>query len=101
MPVGFIAGVNKLADGAHGGFDPIDLPASIAIDYWVSGTCEFGITITSPASTKQTPVATFTMRMFGGVVSSTWPVALKPAAYFVVPAEAVGCTYSLIVRAAT
>jgi hypothetical protein len=100
-PAGFIEAIGQLTEdvGGHGGARAVDLPAMLAIDYWVSGTCDFEITIV-PDSGNSTPVATFAMKMLGSTVSDTWHVSIQPASYVVLPADAPGCRFSVTVRAA-
>jgi hypothetical protein len=72
----------------------------VAIDYWVSGTCDFRIEIHDAISTEANPVATFAIRMLGATVSGTWPVSIHAGQYFVNPLDAPGCRFEVTVRAA-
>jgi hypothetical protein len=102
LPAGFIESFGQPTEevGGHGGSPDVALPASVAIDYWVSGTCDFRIDILDPAATDLTPVATFAMRMLGSTVSGTWPVSIKAGRYYVTPLDTPGCRFYVTVRAA-
>jgi len=89
--------ITKNAEGGHGGPPLVDLPAAFAVDYVVRGTCTFGIEITTEAGKAVVPGLTFGVT--GTEVSGTWPIHLTPGRYYVTPAEAVGCTFSIKVRA--
>lgn len=103
MPAGFIESFGKPVEenSDHGGTPPVDLPASVAIDYWVSGTCDFTIHIVDATGSGGTPVASFAMRMLGTTVDGTWPVVIKAGSYYVAPADSGGCRFSVTVRAAS
>jgi hypothetical protein len=101
MPAGFIESFGQLTEevGGHGGSPAVMLPASVAIDYWVSGTCDFRIDVIKTTSSDLTPVATFAMRLLGSTESGTWPVSVKAGEYYVTPHDAPGCRFSVTVRA--
>jgi hypothetical protein len=101
MPAGFIESFGKLEVevGGHDGSTAVDLPASVAIDYWVSGMCDFDISIVAATGTDSTPVTSFSMRVPGSTVSGTWLAHVKAGTYYVTPGEAAGCRYSITVRA--
>jgi hypothetical protein len=103
MPAGFIESFGKPVEetGGHGGLPAVELPASVAIDYWVSGTCDFTIGIVDITGPTATHVASFAMRMLGTTVEGTWPVEIKAGSYYVVPGDAEGCRFSVTVRAAS
>jgi len=85
----------KNAEGGHGGPPLLDLPASIAIDYTVNGTCEFTIGVFHGVPDNGIAAAKLAMRVTGHTTSGTWPVSLVPGRYYVNPGEAVGCTFNV------
>jgi hypothetical protein len=91
------AQLEKNAEGAHGGPPAIDLPALVAVDYKVSGKCTFELEFHpadgSPATHKMS------VTIGGDTTSGAWNVGLVPGSYFVGLGEAIGCTYSVTVRA--
>jgi hypothetical protein len=86
----------KNAEGGHGGPPLVRLPGSIAIDYTVSGTCEFSLGFAT--KTSSTGLPKLVMNVTGPKITGTWRVRIKPGRYYVTAGEAVGCTYSLNVR---
>jgi hypothetical protein len=82
--------------GGHGGPPLIDLPAAIAIDYRVSGTCAFTIALRTEASTVGLP--SLTIPMTGPEVDGTWHLSIKPGKYYVATVDS-ACVYWYVVRA--
>jgi hypothetical protein len=100
LPPGFlyqVAQLDPVVDG-HGGAPPLALPASVKVEYAVSGTCRFSISI-YPEGAGLTPTASFSMTLTSGSVSGTWPVKLRAGSYEVVPADAPGCVFQVTVLA--
>jgi hypothetical protein len=100
LPAGVFYQVQKLEPviGGHGGPRSVVLPASVAIDYKVSGTCDFGIWIYATGSSNPDPAATFERKVAGETIQDTWPVTLEPGSYVVAPSDANGCTWLVTVR---
>jgi hypothetical protein len=86
----------KNAEGAHGGPPVLDLASAIAIDYWVRGTCLFSLGLSSETSAAGLPSLTMNV---SGTVAGTWRASIKPGHYFPAISEAIGCVYSVNVRA--
>jgi hypothetical protein len=86
----------KNGEGGHGGPPLLDLPNAIAMDYWISGTCEFSLGLSTETSAVGLP--SLTMTVSGPIVAGTWRVPIKPGRYYPVIGEAVGCVYSVDVR---
>jgi hypothetical protein len=82
--------------GGHGGPPLIDLPAAIAIDYRVSGTCSFTIALVTATSTVGLPA--MTIPMTGPEVDGTWRLSIKPGKYYVEAYDS-ACVYWYVVRA--
>jgi hypothetical protein len=94
-----VNGVETLAksgEGGQGGPPLVDLPASIAIDYTVSGTCVFSVGLVT--ETTDIGLPRLTMTVTGPEVAGTWRLSIKPGRYYVATGEAVGCVYSVKVR---
>ena len=89
--------LTKLAEGGHGGPPVLDLPAEVAVDYAVRGSCSFGVRFDTEAGDPTLP--SLSLDVTGPEITGTWPIRLEPGQYYVVPDEAVGCTYSITVRA--
>jgi hypothetical protein len=87
----------KNADGAHGGAPLLDLPSAIAMDYWVRGRCTFTLGLSTLQSSAGLPSLTVTVS--GPEVDGTWRASIRPGKYYPVIGEAVGCVYSVNVRA--
>lgn len=87
----------KNADGAHGGAPLLDLPSAIAMDYWVRGSCTFTLGLSTPQSAAGLPSLTVTVS--GPEVEGTWRAFVRPGRYYPLIGEAVGCVYSVNVRA--
>ena len=87
----------KNGEGGHGGPPLLDLPGSIAFDYRVSGTCVFSLGLATETSVVGFP--SLTMTVSGPEITGTWRVSIKPGRYYPVIGEAVGCVYSVNVRA--
>ncbi len=88
--------VTKLAEGGHGVPPPVDLPRAIAIDYTVSGSCEFTVGLQTQSPSKGLP--TLAMTVTGPQVEGTWRLLIKPGRYVVAIGEAIGCVFTLNVR---
>jgi hypothetical protein len=86
----------KNAEGAHGGPPVLDLASAIAIDYWVRGTCPFSLGLSNETSAAGLPSVTMNV---SGTVAGTWRASIKPGHYVPLISEAVGCVYSVNVRA--
>ena len=91
--------VTKNGEGGHGGAPLLDLPTAIEIDYTANGSCEFTIKVTSGVPDNGLVAAHLAMTVAGPEVSGSWPLTIKPGKYYVVPGEAVGCTFHVTVRA--
>jgi hypothetical protein len=88
-----IIGIMKNQEGPHGVPGPVDLPASIVAYYTVAGRCTFTIEIRRDDA-KQTLVESLSRKEAGGETDA-WHVSLEPGSYYVIPGEAVGCTYTI------
>ena len=86
--------VQKNAEGGHGGPPLVALPASIAIDYSVLGTCTFSIDLDTAATTAGPQLR---LAVTGSEMSGTWRLSIPAGSYHVATGEAVGCTYHVIV----
>ena len=91
--------VTKNGEGGHGGAPLLDLPAAIEIDYTAKGTCEFAIKVTFGVPDNGVVAAHLALTVAGPEVSGSWPLTIKPGKYYVVPSEAIGCTFHMTVRA--
>ncbi len=89
--------VTKSAEGPHGGPPVLDLPSAIAMDYQVRGSCLFSLGLATLQSAAGLP--SLTMTVSGPEVDGTWRALIKPGQYYPVIGEAVGCVYSVNVRA--
>ncbi len=87
--------VTKNAEGAHGGAPAVSLPASVVVDYTVRGTCDFTVAFQPPTGPAVKPAMSLSVR---GEASGTASFALVPGPYAAVPGEAVGCTFTFVVR---
>ena len=87
----------KNAEGGHGGPPLLHLPEAVVIDYRVSGTCNFSLGFATETSSVGLPSLTVTAT--GPLIAGTWRPSLKPGRYYPVIGEAVGCVYSVNVRA--
>lgn len=87
--------VQKLSEGAHGGPQPIDLPANVSVDYSVTGTCTFTVSF-EPAD--MTPAKQSMAINVDGASTGTWDVQLTPGSYLIQLGEAAGCTFDVTVR---
>ena len=88
-----IVGYTKLEEGAHGGPAAFELPAKIVAYYSVEGTCTFTIDIRRDDA-KLTLVESLSHKEAGGETGA-WHVSLDPGSYYVIPGEAVGCTFTI------
>jgi hypothetical protein len=86
--------VQKNAEGGHGGPPLIALPASIAIDYSVRGTCTFSIDLDTTAITTGPQLR---LAVTGPEMSGTWRLSIPAGSYYVLTGEAVGCTFDVTV----
>ena len=92
----YCATKNDPGGGGHGGAPVLDLPKTIAMDYWVSGTCVFSLGLSTETSAEVLP--SLTMTVSGPAAAGTWRMPIKPGRYSPVIGEAVGCVYSVNVR---
>ena len=86
--------VEKNAEGGHGGPPLVSLPATIAIDYTVRGTCTFSIDLDTAATTTGPQLR---LAVTGPEMSGTWRLSIPAGSYYVLTGEAVGCTYHVTV----
>jgi hypothetical protein len=89
----------SVTEGGHGLGDMIPLPASVLIDYKVSGTCPFQIVVWSEEMGPEAPFAKLGLSTHGDSVSGTWSLHMNPAgSYAIDPRTFAGCTYLFTVR---
>ena len=88
--------VDKNGEGFHGGAPIVELPNAVAMDYRVSGTCRFSLSLAT--ETSATGLPSLTINVSGPPVVGTWHVKIKHGRYYPAIGEAVGCVYHVNIR---